>query len=125
MPADFHFPAQPAEPAQEYTSPPVARETEYDVPPVNAGNPAIDDEFDVSPARDPLPAYHRGPSYASEVDNLAEPQVFREDTILVSQRPSLTSRFGVPFYIRSSTIALWTCSTRFMTNSPHSTLLYI
>ncbi len=66
----------------------MARETEYDVPPVNAGNPGLGEEFEVTPPRAPMPAYHRGPSYASEVDNLAEPQVFREDTILVSHRPS-------------------------------------
>lgn len=89
MSADFQFPAQPTEPPPEqYANPPVARETEFDAPPVNAGNPALHEEFDVSPARAPMPAYHRGPSYAGQVDNLAEPQVLREDTILVSQRPS-------------------------------------
>ena len=66
----------------------MARETEYDVPSVNADNPAFEEEFEVTPPRAPMPAYYRGPSYFAEVDNLAEPQVLREDTILVSQRPS-------------------------------------
>lgn len=89
MSADFQFPAQSAEaPSQEFATPPVARETELEVPPVNASVQANQAEFEVPPSRATMPAYHRGPSYASEVDNLAEPQVLREDTILVSHRPA-------------------------------------
>ena len=88
MSPDFAFPAQPASadlPPQEFAIPPVARETEFEVPPVSATTNQAG--FEVPEARAAMPAYHRGPSYASEVDNLAEPQVLREDTILVSQRP--------------------------------------
>ena len=86
---DFEFPAQPANADPhlqgEFAVPPVARETEFEAPPVSAH--ANQAEYEVPPTRTAMPAYHRGPSYASEVDNLAEPQVLREDTILVSQRP--------------------------------------
>lgn len=65
----FEFPVQHAQP------PPA----EYAVP--ATGSPA---EFEIPPeaARAGVPAYQRGPSYAQEVENLAEPQVLRTDTVV-------------------------------------------
>lgn len=69
----FEFPVRPAEPPDE----------EYAVPPT-----IPQAEFGVAPARPPrMPAYQRGPSYVQEVGNLTEPEVLREDTVLVSPFP--------------------------------------
>lgn len=69
----FEFSPQTPE---EYAAPPTVPQTEVEIE---------------THARTGVPAYQRGPSYASEVDNLSEPQVLqqeitvREETILVRQ----------------------------------------
>ena len=63
----FEFPAQRSQPPPaEYAAPATGPQAEFDSP--------------LAAARAGVPAYQRGPSYAREVDNLAEPQVLRKDT---------------------------------------------
>jgi hypothetical protein len=72
----FEFPAQHGQPPPAECAVPAT------------GSPA---ELETPPeaARAGVPAYQRGPSYAQEVEHLAEPQVLRtetavEETVLVS-----------------------------------------
>ena len=63
----FEFPAQRSQPPlAECAAPAPESQAEFESPP--------------AAARSGVPAYQRGPSYAREVDNLAEPQVLRKDT---------------------------------------------
>ena len=80
---EFEFPTQAFRPpAHEYAVPPVAAQgpAEFDAQPGPSQVPA----GYVPPPRPRVPAYRQGPNHAREVDELAEPQVLREDTVLVS-----------------------------------------
>ena len=78
---EFEFPTQPFRPpAHEYAVPPAA------VPgsAVNAQPGPSQDSAEHAPPSGPrVPAYQQGPSHAREVDDLAEPQVLQEETVLV------------------------------------------